>query len=69
MPDECSHSGSSRRALSVGGAAEVAGLSYREMVDALVERGVPPYAADEDPETLAAERASARRLLDRVGGA
>ncbi len=34
--------------LSVGKAAEIAGLSYRAFVDALQERGIPPYEYTEE---------------------
>lgn len=49
--------------ISVGTAAEIAGLPYRVFVDLLVERGIPPYPADEDPLTLEAEMRSIRQLL------
>ena len=52
--------------LSVGGAAEIAGMPYRAFADALVERGIPPYPPDDDPDTLAAEKESVRRLIGRV---
>jgi predicted HTH domain antitoxin len=54
--------------LTVGQAAEVAGLSYRAFADALVERGVPPYPADEDPATLAAEMETVMGLIRDVEG-
>ena len=34
--------------VSVGKAAEIAGLSYRDVLDALHERGVPAYVYDDD---------------------
>ena len=49
--------------LTVGRAAEVAGLSYSAFVDALIERGIPPYPADEDPGTIAAELETVRDLV------
>ena len=52
--------------LTVGRAAEVAGLGYRAFVDALVERGTAPYPADEDPDTIAAELRTVRDLVREV---
>lgn len=49
--------------VTVGKAAEIAGLSYRAFLDALAERGIPPYPADDDPVTIAAEMESIRRLV------
>ena len=36
--------------ISVGRAAEVAGLSYRDFLDALRERGIPAYVYDDDED-------------------
>ena len=52
--------------LTVGRAADVAGLGYRAFVDALVVRSIPPYSADEDPDTLAAELRTVRDLVSEV---
>ena len=45
--------------VSVGKAAEIAGLSYRAFVDALVARGIPAYVYDDEAlqEDLAFVRA------------
>lgn len=40
-------------ALSVGRAAEVAGLSYRDFVDALRERGIPAFTIHFDEADVA----------------
>ena len=37
-------------AVSVGGAARLAGLSYREFLAALQERGLPAYVYDDDED-------------------
>jgi predicted HTH domain antitoxin len=47
----------------VGKAAEIAGLTYRAFVDALVERGIAPYPADEDAATIEAEMQTVRALI------
>ncbi len=52
--------------LPVGKAAEIAGLSYRAFVDLLIERGIPPYPADEDPDTMEAELQTIRDLVRDV---
>lgn len=52
--------------LTVGRAAEIAGLSYRAFVDALAARGIPPYPADEDPETIEAEMRSVQALVQEI---
>jgi predicted HTH domain antitoxin len=36
--------------VSVGKAAEIAGLSYRAFLDALRERGIPAYIYDDDED-------------------
>ena len=52
--------------LTVGRAAEVAGLSYRAFVDALAARGIPAVPADDDPVTMHAEMESVGALLRGV---
>ncbi len=49
--------------LTLGRAAEVAGLEYRAFADTLAARGIPPVPADEDPETIAAEMRTTQALL------
>lgn len=49
--------------ISVGKAAEIAGLSYRAFVDLLHERGIPAYPADEDDDTFEAEMETVRTLI------
>ena len=49
--------------MSVGKAAEVAGLSYRAFLDALRERGVPTYVYTE--ETLEQDLAFVERQRER----
>ncbi|WP_420455792.1 UPF0175 family protein [Rubrivirga sp.] len=47
--------------VSVGKAAEIAGLSYRDFLDALRERGIPAYIYDDD-EDWAREMETIRAL-------
>lgn len=49
--------------VSVGRAAHIAGLSYRDFLDALRERGIAPFSADEDPATVEAEMRTVRALI------
>ncbi len=52
-------------AVSVGKAAEIAGLSYRAFLDVLHARGIPAYVYDE--EAFAEDMAFLQRQRDRVG--
>lgn len=49
--------------VSVGKAAEIAGLSYRAFLDVLHTRGIPAYPADEDDDTFEAEMETVRTLI------
>ena len=51
--------------VSVGKAAEIAGLSYRAFLDVLKERGIPAYVYDE--EAFEQDMAFLRRQRDRDG--
>ena len=50
--------------LSVGRAAEIAGLSYRAFADALHARGIPAYPVDDDDVTFEAEMQAVREEVD-----
>ena len=49
--------------VSVGKAAEIAGLSYRDFLDALRERGVPAYVYTE--EMWEQDLATLRKMAER----
>lgn len=51
--------------VSVGKAAEIAGLSYRAFLDVLKERGIPAYVIDDD-EAFGAEMETVRRQIREV---
>ena len=52
--------------VSVGKAAEIAGLSYRAFLDALRERGVPAYVYDDEADLQ--REIEGIRFLDRARG-
>ena len=53
--------------VSVGKGAEIAGLSYRDFLDALRERGIPAYTYDDDEDGRQELRSIREMIRERQG--
>ena len=53
--------------ISVGGGAEIAGLSYRDFLDALRDRGIPAYIYDDDEDGRRELEAIREMIRERQG--